>query len=835
MTTSFPWDIYAKELLPAGYGHPLWMPEPNEREIELGDVGWLSEGAFHALFNSMKSDDDPVNLDQGVPSNFTTFNPQNLFVIRGEKLVQNIVCSQSIQTTDAQGSVGAGAIAPPVSVGAGIKFQSNTDSGAFVLLDAPAENKDIKSKRHIINYMRDNLESWLEFANSTNSWGLDLKEQDIIFVCGTTKTRRWAVASFQGSTYRKKQGYVSGEFGPFANAGLSISISDQILPSSHYRHGPRPPRTVPPGGPSLTYPGYSQPSPPHPPNQTIFVHYYKMKRRAFWWPYKEPMQAAGGPHQLPPGPDNPGMGPPMIENGQYEFVSEQGHDNSQGYDPVNTLLDYILSQSVEAEVAIASDLDLYDIFNDHDFPDANDLLSTLEEMRPTIEVDERGVGTISIDYRAARKRRNDSLPVEADQPHKRIRETGDFDLSSSSPMQYSQQDEDTPMWDNNALELPAAVTAFDPPGSYDPGDNGDADADMNPPGEKAAGKRPDFGPQASVHEGSVTALTYSADGSLVASASEDTYVIIWDVKGINGPKRLEGHQDTVYALTFSRDNRVLASGSLDEHIILWDVARGEQLQDLRPETAIHSLAYTPDGSKLIAGASDGKLYVWNSETYELEKTLEKNMAVVTFIVFSQDGRRMATGGTESVFYIWETAQLGVPNVQPLSVLDGHHGMVCAAAFSPDGDRIVTASDDGSSRIWKAETGEALVILHEHTGPVWSVAFSPDGKRVASGSSDSTVKVCDSFSGERLLSLDGHDSMINAVEFSPDGQWIASAASDNTLRLWNANDGVCTTTFNEHNDNVTSAMFSPDGTVLASGSHDGMVRIRPVSGRYHIEA
>ena len=214
----------------------------------------------------------------------------------------------------------------PVSAGAGIKFESTTDSGALLLLDAPAKSKHIQSKRHIVKYMSDNIENWLEFANADHRWGLDLKEQDIIFVSGTKKTSRWAVAAFQGN-YRRKEGHVTGDFGPFASGGFSVKIEDQILPANYYSHGPRQPHTILPGGLSVTYPGYSQPSPPHPPNQTLFIHYYKMKRRLFL--FKEPMMAAAGPHQLPPGPENPGMDAPMLGGEGYEFVSEQGLDNGQ--------------------------------------------------------------------------------------------------------------------------------------------------------------------------------------------------------------------------------------------------------------------------------------------------------------------------------------------------------------------------------------------------------------------------------------------------------------------------------------------------------------------------
>ena len=375
--------------------------------------------------------------------------------------------------------------------------------------------------------------------------------------------------------------------------------------------------------------------------------------------------------------------------------------------------------------------------------------------------------------------------------------------------------------------LPISVPASMPPPPDRPHRNDHHDDE-----DRKAARQCVFDTQTSLHKDAVSCLTFSADGSLAASGSEEGSVIIWGVTGNNAPKQLEGHGDTVSALAFSRDNCALASASLDELIFIWDVARVKKLKELRPSGAMHSLVYTPDGSKLIAGASDGKLYIWDSTTYLLEKVLEKNTHMVMFIVFSHDGQRMATGGMERVCYIWETAQLDAPNPEPLSVLDGHRDIVCAAAFSPDGNRLVTASYDGSSRVWKAETGEVLVILHEHIGPVWSVAFSPDGKRLVSGSSDSTVKVCDSYSGKRILSLKGHDGMINDIDVSPDGQRIASASADNTVRLWGASDGECKTTFNEHDDNVASVMFSPDGIMLASGSLDGKAVIRPVFAPGH---
>ena len=100
-----PWDIYAQQLLPVGYGHPLWVPESSSisgREVLVGDIGWLKEGEFRALFNSMKDADDPINQAKSVPRDFAVFTSTNLSIGRSEKINASIVFSGSITVDDAQ-------------------------------------------------------------------------------------------------------------------------------------------------------------------------------------------------------------------------------------------------------------------------------------------------------------------------------------------------------------------------------------------------------------------------------------------------------------------------------------------------------------------------------------------------------------------------------------------------------------------------------------------------------------------------------------------------------------------------------------------------------------
>ena len=116
---------------------------------------------------------------------------------------------------------------------------------------------------------------------------------------------------------------------------------------------------------------------------------------------------------------------------------------------------------------------------------------------------------------------------------------------------------------------------------------------------------------------------------------------------------------------------------------------------------------------------------------------------------------------------------------------GAHGYVCSVAFSPDGKRIVSGSDDKTLKVWDATSGQEMLTLKGHTGDVMSVAFSPDGKRIVSGSDDKTLKVWDAATGQETLTLKGHTNAVSSVAFSPDGKRIVSGSGDQTVKVWDA--------------------------------------------------
>ena len=119
------------------------------------------------------------------------------------------------------------------------------------------------------------------------------------------------------------------------------------------------------------------------------------------------------------------------------------------------------------------------------------------------------------------------------------------------------------------------------------------------------------------------------------------------------------------------------------------------------------------------------------------------------------------------------------------------------------------------KVWDATTGQETLTLEGHN----SVSFSPDGQRLASASADGTVKVWDAATGGKLHTLKGHSEFVNSVSFSPDGQRLASASGDNTVKVWDATTGHELLTLKGHTNWVGSVSFSPDGQRLASASYD----------------
>jgi WD40 repeat protein/uncharacterized Zn finger protein (UPF0148 family) len=199
-------------------------------------------------------------------------------------------------------------------------------------------------------------------------------------------------------------------------------------------------------------------------------------------------------------------------------------------------------------------------------------------------------------------------------------------------------------------------------------------------------------------------------------------------------------------------------------------------------------------------------------------------STVESVAFSPDGRRILSGSDDRTVQVWDATSGAL-----LVSLTGHDGRVRSAAFSPDGRRIVSGSADRMVRVWDATSRALLVSFSGHEGEVRSVAFSPGGRRIVSGSTDHAMLVWDTTNGALLASFSGHEGWVTAVAFSPDGRRIVSGSTDRAVRLWDATSGALLASLAGHEREVTSVAFSPDGRRIASGAWDRTVRVWGVTG------
>jgi WD40 repeat protein len=335
------------------------------------------------------------------------------------------------------------------------------------------------------------------------------------------------------------------------------------------------------------------------------------------------------------------------------------------------------------------------------------------------------------------------------------------------------------------------------------------------------------------HKSSVISVAFSPDGKRIVTASGDKTLRIWDAtngKPIGLP--LQGHTNWVSSVAFSPDGHRIVSGSWDGTLRLWDTVAGRSISSSFQghKDDVNSVAFSPDGRFIVSGSSDKTLRIWNAASGKsIEPPLVSHETRVNSVAFSPDGQRIVSGFGDwlnggSQVALWDVDKLSWKTIG--SPRERHTGSeVNSVAFSPDGRRIVSGSDDKTLRLWDVASGKLIgEPLVGHAKAVRSVAFSPDGRRLVSGSNDNTLRIWN-LDDAKTKTLKGHTWRVTSVAFSPDGQRIVSGSDDNTLRLWDVGSGKpIGLPLQPISDSVRSVAFSRDGRRIVSGFGDGSMRI-----------
>jgi WD40 repeat protein len=333
------------------------------------------------------------------------------------------------------------------------------------------------------------------------------------------------------------------------------------------------------------------------------------------------------------------------------------------------------------------------------------------------------------------------------------------------------------------------------------------------------------------HSGLVMAVAFSPDGNLLASASWDNTIRLWNTSDPNNPQPvgqpLRGHTRFVTSVAFSPDGKTLASSSTDKTVRLWNLETPTDAKELTALSAgggeFRLVAFSPDGRTLAAPADGRTVQLWdvtNRRAPHAGAVLSGHTGPLTAIAFSPNGHTLASASNDKSVRLWDVTdpthaqQVGPP-------LTGFTGTTYAVAFDPASSLLAVSGVDGVIQLWNvadpARPVRAADPLAAHTGSAFSVAFSPDGTILASASEDGTVKLWNLLDPSSPIALGqplaDPNGGLTSVTFHPDGRYLAAGSASGAIALWALPTGVIPNHFGA----IRYPGFSADGTVMVTAS------------------
>ncbi|HUI42832.1 MAG TPA: WD40 repeat domain-containing protein, partial [Terriglobia bacterium] len=242
------------------------------------------------------------------------------------------------------------------------------------------------------------------------------------------------------------------------------------------------------------------------------------------------------------------------------------------------------------------------------------------------------------------------------------------------------------------------------------------------------------------------------------------------------------------------------------------------------QVTVNSVAFSPDGRQVVTGG-DNLAVLWDLATGFQIRAFIGHSSPVQSAAFSPTGRLILTASIDGTARLWD-----VLTGKEVRRFDCGRA-VTSAVFSPDEKKVLTGTHDGTVQLWDASSGKEILRLtvlgaSRADLPI-AVAFSPDGSEILTGSRK-TAQLWDSRTGAEIRRFEGHAYPINAVAFSPDGRLVLTGSNDKTARVWEAGSGKELRRLEERgrgdSQGILSVAFSPDGSRILTGSEDRTARL-----------
>ncbi|MEG4034619.1 hypothetical protein QUA03_12415 [Microcoleus sp. S36b_A4] len=374
------------------------------------------------------------------------------------------------------------------------------------------------------------------------------------------------------------------------------------------------------------------------------------------------------------------------------------------------------------------------------------------------------------------------------------------------------------------------------------------------------------------HSDSITYLNLSPNGKILATASKDKTVKLWNLKN-ESIANYRSSDTQVNKALFSPNGQIIATNNWeDDTVKLWR-RDGTFLRTIQGDSSV--MSFSPDSQAIITGSRDDVIKLWTSEGKEV--TWKNKIDSIASIELSDDGQIIATIGTDRTVRLWKRDGTPIAVLHKYPVNRNRENQIPAVVFSPDSQILATFGNDNKVKLWKSD-GTLIKTLPGHAQSIEKVVFSKNSRFIATIGDDNFIKLWKP-DGTLIAILIGHPNRVTNVIFSPNNKILASIDSANLrggnsqIRLWRSNgtplsdpiddyggkeiyfspdsdfiasthqggsiklwkqDGTSIDTLAGHRDTVNDLSFSRDGQTIVSASKDNTVRVwkrNPTTGKF----